>query len=169
LSPDGGSVYVASFNSDSIGYLLRDTVSGKLEWDGCLNDDGSQTCADLPGKPLERANSVAVSPEGRSVYVGRFSGAAVARFARAQPQPPTPSAPPPPPTPPARVRIAIRRRRPFTRSGHAGPNRVRVRLRPGRYRARVIAVDAAGNRSAARTIRFRIRPAPARPPGRRSG
>ena len=49
------------------------------------------------------------------------------------------------------------------RSAHAGTNRFRFRgrwrrhrLRPGRYRFVVVAVDAAGNRSHKRRVRFRI-------------
>jgi hypothetical protein len=78
---------------------------------------------------------------------------------------------------PASVRFTIRRRsggRPigsFVRSGGAGPNsvrfsgRLRVRgrtlsLAPGRYRLTLVATDAAGNRSAARRVSFRVVSAP---------
>jgi hypothetical protein len=51
----------------------------------------------------------------------------------------------------------------LTRSGKVGVNRIRFTgrigkraLRPGRYRARITAIDAAGNRSAPRKTRFRI-------------
>ena len=51
----------------------------------------------------------------------------------------------------------------LTRSGRAGVNRIRFTgrigkraLRAGRYRARITATDAAGNRSAPRATRFRI-------------
>jgi hypothetical protein len=75
----------------------------------------------------------------------------------------------------ARVSMRIQRNRrgrwvrvrTLLRDATAGANRVRfagrvlVRgrartLRPGRYRVRLQAVDAAGNRSALKTIRFRI-------------
>jgi hypothetical protein len=73
----------------------------------------------------------------------------------------------------ASVRFTIRRRsggRPigsFVRSAGAGPNsvrfsgRLRVRgrtlsLAPGRYRLTLVATDAAGNRSAARRVPFRV-------------
>jgi DNA-binding beta-propeller fold protein YncE len=183
VSGDGASVYAVAFDGASLSHLFRGSA-GQLGWEGCLNDDGSQACADLPGAPLSQASTVAVSPEGRSVYAGAYDGAAVARFTRApaptpQPPPPAPSQPPVADTlaptisrlgfrnrrlritlsEPATVRVAIRRRRTLTHTGHAGLNRLRVKLRPGAYRARVTAVDAAGNRSQARTIRFRIRPA----------
>jgi DNA-binding beta-propeller fold protein YncE len=82
VSPDSTSVYVASFSGDSIGYLRRDTATGKLAWDGCLNDDGSQGCANVPGAPLDGANGVAVSPDGRSVYVASSIGDSVTHLGR---------------------------------------------------------------------------------------
>jgi hypothetical protein len=75
---------------------------------------------------------------------------------------------------PARVSLKIQRRlrgrgaryrtvATLTRSGRAGVNLTRFTgrigkraLRPGRYRARITAIDTAGNRSAPRTTRFRI-------------
>jgi homogentisate 1,2-dioxygenase len=51
----------------------------------------------------------------------------------------------------------------FTRNAKAGTNRVRFsgrlkgrRLAPGRYRLRAVAVDAAGNRSKAKFVTFRV-------------
>ena len=51
----------------------------------------------------------------------------------------------------------------LTRSGRAGVNLTRFTgrigkraLRPGRYRARITAIDTAANRSAPRTTRFRV-------------
>ena len=47
--------------------------------------------------------------------------------------------------------------RALTRMGAPGADRLRIKLRPGRYRARLVATDAAGNRSAHATVRFRVR------------
>ena len=51
----------------------------------------------------------------------------------------------------------------LTRRSHVGRNSVRFSgrikgrtLKPGSYRLRVTATDAAGNRSAARTVRFKV-------------
>jgi hypothetical protein len=60
-----------------------------------------------------------------------------------------------------RVQRVVRgRRKPvrtIRRAGLAGPNRVKLRaLRRGRYRVVAKAVDAAGNASTARKVRFRI-------------
>jgi hypothetical protein len=73
---------------------------------------------------------------------------------------------------PARVTVTIQRRvaggrrrtvGTLRRSGAAGPNRLRFSgrvgrraLRPGRYQALIRATDAAGNRSARSSVRFRI-------------
>jgi Tol biopolymer transport system component len=63
---------------------------------------------------------------------------------------------------PADVRLVVRRRgaraRIVTVRAAAGANTVRVRLKArGRYRVAAVATDAAGNRSAARRIRFHVR------------
>jgi DNA-binding beta-propeller fold protein YncE len=68
LSPDGGSVYVASQDSDSVAVFRRD-AAGKIAFDGCVADDASQGCTDVPGFPLDGATAVALSPDGGSVYV----------------------------------------------------------------------------------------------------
>ena len=82
LSPDGRSVYVTGHNGDSISHFFRDPATGQLAFDGCLNNDGSQNCGDLPNAPLNGAAGVAVSPDGRSVYVTAHFGSAVLHFFR---------------------------------------------------------------------------------------
>ena len=62
----------------------------------------------------------------------------------------------------AGVRIKIKRRngktRTLKRNGKAGANSVRIkRLRPGRYRVTVTAKDAAGNRSAPKLARLKVK------------
>jgi hypothetical protein len=44
----------------------------------------------------------------------------------------------------------------LTRTSHAGANRLRFTRHAGRYRATLIAKDATGVRSKARTITFRV-------------
>jgi DNA-binding beta-propeller fold protein YncE len=48
--------------------------------DGCVNETGTGGCAD--GKALDAAHSVAVSRDGKHVYVASFFSDAVAVFAR---------------------------------------------------------------------------------------
>jgi Tol biopolymer transport system component len=58
----------------------------------------------------------------------------------------------------ADVKVVVRGRRTLRLAGRpAGANRVRLRVRRGSHRLAITAVDAAGNRSAAKRIRFRVR------------
>jgi len=82
VSPDGKSVYVASKYSASVAHFFRDSPGGQLSYDGCLADDASQNCVDLPKAPLWGASGVAVSPDGRSVYVASSIAGSIARFFR---------------------------------------------------------------------------------------
>jgi DNA-binding beta-propeller fold protein YncE len=83
VSPDGATVYATSIQSDSV-VALRRSVAGALTPIGCVTDDESlpvgctQTADGLDG-----ATDVAVSADGRSVYVVSFGDDAVVRFNRA--------------------------------------------------------------------------------------
>jgi DNA-binding beta-propeller fold protein YncE len=90
-SPDGQSVYVASQISESVSHFFRGGPGGQISYDGCLNNDGSSGCADLPANPLRYANGVAVSPDGKSVYASAFESRAVSHMFRA----PAPAEPDP--------------------------------------------------------------------------
>ena len=80
VSPDGRSVYVASALSGTITHFFA-APAGQLTYDGCVSNDGSGGfCADAPGTPLELADSVAVSPDGRSVYVGSATSGTITHF-----------------------------------------------------------------------------------------
>ncbi len=87
VSPDGKSVYVASSSSHAVARLDRDTTTGAITQPagaaGCISngDDGDQTCA--VGHGLSRPESVAVSPDNKSVYAAAYGSNAVARFNRA--------------------------------------------------------------------------------------
>src|SRR5687768_15468375 len=85
VSPDGKSVYTVSAGSNEIAHFFRVRSNGLLIYDGCLNNDGLQGCADLPGEPLKGAESVTVSPDGKSVYVASSSSDTVAHFFRGGP------------------------------------------------------------------------------------
>jgi hypothetical protein len=73
ISPDGRDVYVASFNS-GIAVLRRDTVSGVLGFTQCLASVASAPCAADPALVAGGARNVAVSPDGRSVYLAGGGG-----------------------------------------------------------------------------------------------
>jgi DNA-binding beta-propeller fold protein YncE len=85
VSPDGASVYVASRGSDAVAILDRDPLTGALNQKvgiaGCVSEDGTMGTCDL-GDGLNGATAVAVSPDGRNVYVASFDGDAVASFER---------------------------------------------------------------------------------------
>ena len=85
VSQDGKSVYVASEGSDAVARLNRNTTTGALNQPagtaGCVSETGAGPCAN--GHALKDADGVAVSADGKSVYVGSFNSNAVARFNRA--------------------------------------------------------------------------------------
>lgn len=88
VSPDGASVYVASFSSDAVAMLRRNESKaagpiGKLTQDatgGCVSESGAAPC--VGGRGLHNPFAVVVSPDGKSVYVAGAESDAVAVFAR---------------------------------------------------------------------------------------
>lgn len=97
VSPDGRSVYTLS-GDESLGIFARDRRSGRLAYRGCItgsvapNSTGKRrVCRPIPTATpvhggthsgLAGANSLAVSPDGRFVYVAAGGDAAVSTFAR---------------------------------------------------------------------------------------
>ena len=69
VSPDGKSVYVASFYAGVIDVFERDASTGALTYTGCIGEESGCTST-TPAKALEGAAAVAVSPDGADVYVG---------------------------------------------------------------------------------------------------
>jgi 6-phosphogluconolactonase (cycloisomerase 2 family) len=78
VSPDGNSVYATGENDASLATFARDPRTGALTYDGCVTGQlavhESGGCAVLPSDDarlaMRRAKSLAVSPDGESVYVG---------------------------------------------------------------------------------------------------
>jgi DNA-binding beta-propeller fold protein YncE len=79
-SPDGGSLYVVSPASRTLSHYFIAKPGGQITYDGCLGNDASQGCADLPGAPLTGAAGVAVSPDGASVYVASQGANTVSHY-----------------------------------------------------------------------------------------
>jgi DNA-binding beta-propeller fold protein YncE len=83
VSPDGRHVYVSAVDSDTVVAFARDAQSGALQPAGCLVDEGH---APIPGcTPVPALNgptTLAISPDGGSVYVAATDGSTVAALVR---------------------------------------------------------------------------------------
>ena len=84
ISPDGRHAYVAAYGSHAVSVFERDASSGALSQlpgrRGCVSHGRAGTCA--AGRALGRPSAVAVSPDGRNVYVAASASRALAVFAR---------------------------------------------------------------------------------------
>jgi 6-phosphogluconolactonase (cycloisomerase 2 family) len=83
LAPDARTLYVASVDSNAIAGFTRNTSTGALTELGCLSDSGSghdRNCNNAVG--LDQASSIAITRDGRSLYVTGRSDSAVVAFKR---------------------------------------------------------------------------------------
>jgi DNA-binding beta-propeller fold protein YncE len=81
ISPDGGSVYATSGQSDAVVSFSRDPATGGLTQTGCISESGTGgDCQD--GRALIGAAGVAASPDGNSVYVASGGSDELAIFDR---------------------------------------------------------------------------------------
>lgn len=71
ISPDGRTVY-GTGQAGGLAVLARDRGTGRLRQVGCFRRDGRQGCRPLRG--LVNPGAVAISPDGRSVYVTTNTG-----------------------------------------------------------------------------------------------
>lgn len=82
VSPDGSNVYVAAFNADSVTTFDRDSATGQLTQAGCIANLGANGCTDPTLDALDGATGVAVSPDGKNVYVTGSSANSITVFDR---------------------------------------------------------------------------------------
>jgi DNA-binding beta-propeller fold protein YncE len=82
VAPDGRSVYVAAAGDDAIVRFDRDPVTLALTPAGCISDAGDPAGCGATAEGLEGARDVAVTADGRSVYVAAETDDAIVRFER---------------------------------------------------------------------------------------
>jgi hypothetical protein len=78
VAPGGDAAYAVAFQSAALTEMRR-SPSGRLIYRGCVGDDGLSGCRALHRGSLTGATAVAVSPDGRDVYVASQVGT-VTRF-----------------------------------------------------------------------------------------
>ena len=84
ISPDGRHAYVAAYGSNAVAIFARSARTGSLRQlpgrRGCIGHEGAGPCGSA--RALARPSAVAVSPDGRNVYVAASASGALAVFAR---------------------------------------------------------------------------------------
>ncbi len=172
ISPHGDNLYAAALNGIAI--FGRDPSSGRLVElsgsRGCFETSAREGCA--RGRGLSGASSIAVSPDGRSVYVAALESGSVAVFARTTDatalrvklfgvptrcvsRPFTVRASATSTLPLRTLRLMVDQRLLARTTRHQLRLRVAVhRLRSGLHRMLVNATDAAGDK-ATRSVRFK--------------
>jgi sugar lactone lactonase YvrE len=87
VSQNGENVYVSSTGENAVAAFSRDTGSGALtqlaEPDQCVSS-GSSSCATNSLVGLTGARRVALSPDGKNLYVAAQGGNAIAELARSE-------------------------------------------------------------------------------------
>jgi DNA-binding beta-propeller fold protein YncE len=81
LGPGGTDLYVASLDAGAVTWLSR-AADGSLMPRGCLAFGRTYGCKGVPGASLVGADAIAVSADGRDVYVASFTSAAVVELRR---------------------------------------------------------------------------------------
>jgi PKD repeat protein len=95
LSPDGEWLYAASTEDSAVARFARDTTTGELTYRDCVTGEaasgpsGTNACAEIgsatpagSNSGINNLNSLAMSPDGSSLYATAGLDDAVARFAR---------------------------------------------------------------------------------------
>ena len=93
VSADGTSVYVAAADDDAVTLFDRNPSTGALTWDSCTRDADRAAASCALHQGLDGARGVAVSDDGRSVYIGAELDDSAVAFDREQPPAPDTTAP----------------------------------------------------------------------------
>lgn len=83
VSPDGRSLYSASFISTGVLAHLSRAATGGLTFDACFSSESNFGCTVPNPAPLRALSDVVVSPDGTSVYTTSSNDHAISHFARA--------------------------------------------------------------------------------------
>lgn len=78
---DGTSVYAVSSEDDSIVHFARNPATGAISFRSCIKDSAAGECGSS-AEGMDSPRSVAVSYDGRSVYVASTLDSAIAVFSR---------------------------------------------------------------------------------------
>jgi YVTN family beta-propeller protein len=79
VTPDGAHLYVASSVTNSVSHFVIDSA-GNLAYAGCIGDT-SECTATSPSGALDGVDSLAVTPDGTSLYVAAGQANAASRLA----------------------------------------------------------------------------------------
>ena len=84
ISPDGSTLYAAAKDIDAVAVMQRDPTTGALSQQpgqtGCIRLNGGLGCA--TARALAQPSALAITPDGRDLYVASSSGNAVALLQR---------------------------------------------------------------------------------------
>ena len=76
---DGVSVYAAARTSDSVSHFFA-APQGQLTFGGCVAQTGADGCTDIPGSAFDGTISIAVSPDGQSLYALNIGSSSLSQF-----------------------------------------------------------------------------------------
>jgi DNA-binding beta-propeller fold protein YncE len=82
VSPDGQQVYVGTGRSDSVLTFNRDPDTGVLAQRGCVMFEAPRGGSCISGRGMQTITSLAVAPDGRTLYATAYESNAIAVFAR---------------------------------------------------------------------------------------
>jgi Bacterial Ig domain len=85
VSPDGASVYVARSTPDAAIVRFNRAANGALSNPSCISDVGDPAGCGATAQGLNGVFTVAVSPDGGSVYAASFTDSAIVHLAREVP------------------------------------------------------------------------------------